>query len=111
MSELNLSLRPKKVEVSIEYCVPCDYSEQALRVAEELIQDEQHHLKRLVLVMGSKGVFEVKADDEVIFSKQALQRYPQAGEITARFREFFEASKEREVRPVQEKGVAAQAKD
>ena len=94
MNELNLSLQPKKLSVSIEYCVPCDYSRQALQVAEELIANEQHRLKRLVLVMGSNGVFEVRAEGDVIFSKKAMGRYPQQGEIDRRFRAFVAASRE-----------------
>ncbi|MFW5943284.1 MAG: SelT/SelW/SelH family protein [bacterium] len=99
MNDLNLSLQQKKVAVSIEYCVPCDYSEQALQVTQELIQNEQHRLKRLVLVMGSKGVFKVKVGGEVIFSKRAQQRYPQPGEIVARFQEAVEADPAREAEP------------
>jgi hypothetical protein len=30
MTDLNLPIYPKKVQVSIEYCVPCDYSDYAL---------------------------------------------------------------------------------
>ena len=98
MNELNLSLQPKKVDVSIEYCVPCDYSQQALQVAEELIANEQHRLKRLALVMGSNGIFEVRAEGIVIFSKKAMGRYPQQGEITRRFKALLEAGKERRAR-------------
>lgn len=96
MSELNLSLQPREFEVVIEYCIPCDYSEQALQVAEELLQNEQHRLERLVLVMGSKGIFEVKVEDEVIFSKKVTRRFPQPGEIVTHFRALVEADRERE---------------
>lgn len=36
---------------------------------------------------------------EVFFSKNAMQRYPQPGEMTARFSEFMEASRERQAQP------------
>jgi selenoprotein W-related protein len=88
MATHNLSLEPKKYNVSIEYCVPCDYSAHALRVTEELLGNYQHVIDKLVLITGSQGVFEVKVNDEAIFSKQALQRHPEPGEVLQLFREL-----------------------
>jgi predicted Rdx family selenoprotein len=34
------------------------------------------------LVAGAGGVFEVTVDSNLIFSKQALHRFPEAGEVT-----------------------------
>jgi len=33
------------------------------------------------LIASSGGVFEVKVDDELIFSKKSLNRFPEEGEI------------------------------
>ena len=87
MKEFDIPLQPKKVDVRIEYCVPCDYSDYALQVARELIKNYQHVINQLVFKMGSKGVFEVSVDGGVIFSKQAVQRHPQPGEVLASFKE------------------------
>lgn len=89
MTDLNIPLQPKKVNVSIEYCVPCDYSNHALAVAEELIKNYQHVISRLTFKMGSKGVFEVQVDDKVIFSKRALNRHPSQGEVLGSFKELL----------------------
>ena len=86
MNELNVPLRLKKVDVSIEYCVPCDYSDYALDVAKELIKNYQHVIDRLTFKMGTRGVFEVRVNGEVIFSKQELQRHPRQGEVLGSFK-------------------------
>ncbi|TKB25397.1 SelT/SelW/SelH family protein [Desulfopila sp. IMCC35006] len=36
----------------------------------------------VTLLSSSGGVFEVKVDDTLIFSKKSLQRFPEEGEIT-----------------------------
>jgi len=88
MSDLNIPLYQHKINVSIEYCVPCDYSKHALAAARELVKNYQHVIDELTFKMGSKGVFEVKADDEVLFSKKALGRHPKPGEVLQAFQEL-----------------------
>lgn len=81
----NIPIEPRKHTVAIEYCVPCDYSQQVLAVAEDLVRDYQHLIDRLELIMGSKGTFDVTVDGEVIFSKADTKRFPQDGEIAKLF--------------------------
>jgi len=38
------------------------------------------------LIAGSGGVFEVRSEEEVVFSKRALGRFPEPGEVVARLR-------------------------
>jgi len=87
MAETRLPIEQTKHRVSIEYCVPCDYSAQVMQVTGELLANYQHVIDRLELVMGSKGVFEVKMDGELIFSKKALHRHPEPGETVQLFKE------------------------
>ena len=88
MNDLNLPIyRQRKVHVSIEYCVPCNYSEHALAAARELVENYQHVISELTFKMGSKGVFEVKAEDEVLFSKNTMGRHPKPGEVLQSFKE------------------------
>lgn len=81
-----LHLQQKKHTVSIEYCVPCDYSQQALAAVTELVRDYQHVIERLELIMGSKGVFVVTVDGDVIFSKADKKRFPDADELLNEFK-------------------------
>ena len=88
MSGLNNPLQIQKHRVTIEYCVPCDYSEHALKVAKELIQNYQHAISELVFEMSSGGVFEIKVDGESLFSKKELKRHPHPGEVFELFQQF-----------------------
>lgn len=88
MSDSDIPLSPRKHKITIEYCVPCDYSGHALRAAEELVRDYQHVLDHLNFRMSSGGAFEVEVDGQVLFSKRELGRHPEPGEIRRRFEEF-----------------------
>ena len=89
----DIPLQAQKHTVSIEYCVPCDYSQQALAVVEALVRDYQHLIDRLELVMGSKGTFDMIVDETVIFSKAEQKRFPAEGEVL----ELFEKAMGRQV--------------
>jgi selenoprotein W-related protein len=39
--------------------------------------------------MGTKGVFDVDVDGELIFSKKALGRHAEPGEVLVLFKEFI----------------------
>mgnify|MGYP003889787199 CR=1 FL=1 len=39
------------------------------------------------LVPGSRGVFDVKVDNELVFSKYAVNRFPEVGEMAALVKE------------------------
>jgi len=49
MTETTPPAESRKYEVSIEYCVPCDYSAHAFRVADELLGHYQHIIDKLVI--------------------------------------------------------------
>jgi len=69
------------MNIEIEYCVPCDYSDYALMAATELIKNFQHDINSLTLITGSKGIFDIKVNGEIMFSKKELNRYPKTGEL------------------------------
>jgi selenoprotein W-related protein len=55
-----------------------------VRAVQELIPDYQHLIGDLRLVMGSKGVFDVSVDGEVVFSKHREGRHAERGEVRRR---------------------------
>jgi len=81
-----LPLKQKKYDISIEYCVPCDYSAEVLQAVGDLLSQYQHIIGQLVLTTGTKGVLDVKVDDEILFSKKTLNRHPKSGEILQLFK-------------------------
>lgn len=78
----------EKHDVTIEYCVPCSYLPKTLAVVDELMSNYQHVIGKLTLITGSKGVFDIRVDDRLIFSKKNIQmRHANPGEVVELFRE------------------------
>ena len=58
-------------------------------MAEELLGDYQHVIDELTFITSSGGAFEVRVNDELIYSKKTIQRrHAEPGEIMAMFREI-----------------------
>ncbi|WP_336325753.1 Rdx family protein [Halovenus sp. HT40] len=55
--------------VEIEYCVPCGFRERALDVQRAILTGLETELDELSLVMGGHGIFQVRADGDVIYDK------------------------------------------
>jgi predicted Rdx family selenoprotein len=54
--------------------------------ARDLLHDYQHIIAELRLVTGSKGVFDVVVDGDVLYSKHAIGRHAEPGEVLELFR-------------------------
>lgn len=57
-----------------------------MRAVRDLLHDYQHVIADVRLVMGSKGVFDVAVDGELLYSKHAEGRHAEPGEVLERFR-------------------------
>ena len=66
------------MKVSIEYCTSWGYLNQALSLRESI--ERQFGIKA-ELVKGMGGVFEVSVNDNLLFSKKELARFPDENEI------------------------------
>lgn len=54
-----------------------------------MLADYQHVIEELTLITSSGGAFEVKVDDELIFSKKTREkRHAEPGEILGLFRSY-----------------------
>lgn len=58
-----------------------------MSAAKDLLHHYQHVIEDLTLVTGSSGVFEVEVDGVSIYSKKAVGRHAEPGEVLAIFRE------------------------
>ena len=58
-----------------------------MRVVDELLSNYQHMIEDLRVITGSQGVFDVRIDGELVFSKDKTQCHIQEGQIL----EIFEA--------------------
>lgn len=70
-----------KNNLEIEYCTQCRWLLRAAWLAQELLTTFESDIGRVSLVPGSSGIFEVRLNEETIFSRNQEQRFPEAKEI------------------------------
>ncbi len=67
--------------LEIEYCTQCRWLLRAAWLAQELLTTFERELTRVSLKPGSGGVFEVRLDGELLFSRRQAGRFPEAREL------------------------------
>lgn len=67
--------------ITIEYCTSWGYLSKAVGLAQNLLNLHKNNIVSLNIIPSSGGVFEVKFNDELIFSKKNLNRFPEEGEV------------------------------
>ena len=66
------------MKVSIQYCTSWGYLNQALSLRESI--ERQFGIKA-ELIKGTGGVFEVSVNDNLLYSKKDLGRFPNENEV------------------------------
>lgn len=74
-----VTMRPPRLE--IEYCTQCRWLLRAAWMAQELLATFETELGEVALVPGAGGVFEVRVDDETIWSRKARGAFPDLAEL------------------------------
>ena len=67
------------MKISIEYCAMWNYLPRASSLEVELTKDFPE--ADVSLISSGGGVFEISLDEDLIFSKKSLNRFPEDGEI------------------------------
>lgn len=67
--------------LEIEYCTQCRWLMRAAWMAQELLTTFEAELGGVTLVPGTGGVFEVRADGAVIWSRKEQDRFPDIKEL------------------------------
>ena len=60
-----------------------------MSAANDLLRDYQHVIAELTLITGSKGIFDVIVDGEVLYSKKTTGRHGEPGEVLELFRDQY----------------------
>ena len=60
-----------------------------MSAANDLLRDYQHVIAELTLITGSKGIFDVIVDGEVLYSKKTTGRHAEPGEVLELFRDQY----------------------
>jgi len=67
--------------VEIQYCTQCRWLLRAAWMAQELLTTFENELGELALVPGTGGIFEVRVDGELIYSRNQEGRFPESKEL------------------------------
>jgi selenoprotein W-related protein len=58
-------------------------------VADDILSNYQHIIETFTFLTGTKGAFEFKVNDELIYSKKQLGRHAEPGELLELFKELI----------------------
>lgn len=67
---------PKSPRVEIVYCNQCRWLLRAAWMAQELLTSFADELGEVALAPGTSGIFEVRVDDRLIWSRAAQNGFP-----------------------------------
>ena len=67
--------------IEINYCTQCRWLMRAAWMAQELLTTFEQELGEVALVPGTGGVFDVRVDGQLIYSRKAEGRFPESKEL------------------------------
>ena len=80
--------------VTIEYCTQCRWLLRAAWMAQELLTTFDTELGEVALVPGTGGIFQVRLDGELIFSRKEVGRFPESKELKQLIRDRIAPEKD-----------------
>jgi selenoprotein W-related protein len=75
--------------IEIEYCTQCRWLLRAAWLAQELLTTFDADLKTVSLMPGTGGVFEVRLNGAVLFSRKTEGRFPESKELKQLIRDVI----------------------
>ena len=81
-------------QVEIEYCTQCRWLLRAAWLAQELLTTFEADLKAVSLQPGGNGIFEVRLNDALIFSRKDAGRFPESKELKQLIRDVIAPSRD-----------------
>ncbi len=67
--------------VEIEYCTQCRWLLRAAWAAQELLTTFEEELGEVALIPGVGGIFEVRVDGAIVWSRKEKGRFPELKEL------------------------------
>ena len=80
----------KSHHIELEYCTQCRWLLRAAWMAQELLTTFESDIERVSLVPGTGGIFEVRLNGEVIFSRKQMERFPESKELKQLIRDHID---------------------
>jgi selenoprotein W-related protein len=82
-----------KYQVEIEYCSQCRWLLRAAWLAQELLTTFEADLKSVSLQPGTGGIFEVRLNGAIIFSRKETERFPESKELKQLIRDVIDPTR------------------
>lgn len=67
--------------IEITYCTQCRWLLRAAWMAQELLTTFETEVGEVALVPGTGGIFDVRLNDELIYSRKVAGRFPESKEL------------------------------
>ena len=83
-------MESKTVKVEIEYCTQCNWLLRAAWMAQELLTTFASDITSLAPVPGTGGIFEVRLNGTLIFSRKEAGRFPESKELKQLIRDVID---------------------
>jgi selenoprotein W-related protein len=83
-----------KHQVEIEYCTQCRWLLRAAWLAQELLTTFESDLSAVSLVPGTGGIFEVRLNGALIFSRKVAGRFPESKELKQLIRDVIDPARD-----------------
>ena len=80
--------------ITISYCTQCRWLLRSAWMAQELLTTFDGEIAELTLKPGTGGVFEVIANDQLVWSRKAEGRFPEITELKQRVRDVISPEKD-----------------
>ena len=85
----------KRVSVEIEYCTGCRWLLRAAWMAQELLSTFEQDLCGVTLVPGrTGGIFDIRVNETLLFSRAQEGRFPEAKDIKQRLRDYIDPERD-----------------
>jgi selenoprotein W-related protein len=79
----------ERPRIEIEYCTGCRWLLRAAWIAQELLATFEAELEAVTLIPGSTGgIFEIRLNDDTIWSRKDMGRFPEVKELKQRVRDI-----------------------
>ena len=83
-----------KHKIEITYCTQCRWLLRAAWLAQELLTTFEQDLDGVTLKPGSSGIFEVTLNQQQIFSRKTVGRFPEAKELKQLIRDQIDPDRD-----------------
>ena len=78
---------PPVPRLEIEYCTQCRWLLRAAWMSQELLITFEDELAEVALIPGKSGIFDVRIDTRLIWSRKREGRFPELKELKQRVRD------------------------